>query len=66
MRLVISHNMVVVPHKLNGASGLAGYPVHLLAMSISFINMCNGVKYGIGVPYNLILREPNKLKSKPI
>lgn len=44
MRAGISHNQVAVPHKLNGESGLVGYSVNLLAMSISFIDLCNGVK----------------------
>lgn len=61
MREGFSHDQVVVPYKVNGVSGLDG---HILTMSISFIDLCNGVKYGMWVSYNLIQSEPAKSESK--
>ena len=41
-RAGISHNLVIVPHNLNEASGLDRYKKHILIMSISFFTYAMG------------------------
>lgn len=63
MRAGVSHNRAAIPHKINEAHGLAEYLEHLLIWPFPF-GLCNGLKNGMGAPYNLIPKEPAISESK--